>query len=117
MGEERPGSTFKHTHKARTLTKRDQRLPPCLETLRSSALEVVQEDVQTLRLLTVVLDDDTRAPDDLAGVTLTVDLGESGPLAEDLGVRDLDQVDVVLGAKSLDELQVLGCEVGEAESA
>jgi hypothetical protein len=36
--------------------------------------------------------------------------GKTGPLAEDLGVRDLDELDVVLGAKSLDELEVLGCD-------
>jgi hypothetical protein len=34
--------------------------------------------------------------------------GETGPLSEDLGVRDLDELDVVLGTKSLDELEVLG---------
>jgi hypothetical protein len=37
-------------------------------------LEVVEEDAALLRLLTPVLDDDARAVDDLAGVTLTVDL-------------------------------------------
>jgi len=37
-----------------------------------------------------------------------VTYGETGPLSEDLGVRDLDELDVVLGTKSLDELEVLG---------
>jgi hypothetical protein len=37
-------------------------------------LEVVEEDVALLGLLTPVLDDDARAVDDLAGVTLAVDL-------------------------------------------
>ena len=37
-------------------------------------LEVVEEDGALLRLLTPVLDDDARAVDDLASVTLTVDL-------------------------------------------
>lgn len=37
-------------------------------------LEVVEEDGALLRLLTPVLDDDARAVDDLAGVTLTVNL-------------------------------------------
>ena len=36
-------------------------------------LEVVEEDRALLRLLTPVLDDDARAVDDLAGVTLTVE--------------------------------------------
>jgi len=37
-------------------------------------LEVVEEDAALLGLLTPVLDDDARAVDNLAGVTLTVDL-------------------------------------------
>ena len=73
-----------------------------------SALEVVEEDGTTLGVLTVVLDDDTRAADDLSGVTLTVDLGQTGPLTEGLGVGDLDEVDRVLGTESLNELEVLG---------
>lgn len=35
-------------------------------------LEVVEEDGSLLRLLTPVLDDNARAVDDLAGVTLTI---------------------------------------------
>lgn len=98
-------------------------------------LEVVEEDAALLGLLTPVLDDDARAVDDLAGVTLTVDLACSGPLAipmpifpdvnlsppegEDMGVRtetsplaellsvgDLDERDLVLAAKSNNELLV-----------
>ena len=72
-----------------------------------TGLEVVQENVHGLRLLTEILDDDAGASDDLAGVTLTIDLAETGPLSELLGIRDLDQVDVVLSAKSLNELDVL----------
>jgi hypothetical protein len=75
---------------------------------RLSGLEVVQQDVQALGLLAVVLDNDTRASDDLSGVTLSVDLGQTGPGTQDLGVGDLDEVDVVLGAKSLDQLDVFG---------
>jgi hypothetical protein len=37
-------------------------------------LEVVEEDIALLGLLTPVFDDDARAVDNLAGVTLTVDL-------------------------------------------
>jgi hypothetical protein len=37
-------------------------------------LEVVEEDGALLRLLTPVLDNDARAVDNLAGVTLTVNL-------------------------------------------
>ena len=56
----------------------------------------------------VVLDDDTRAADDLAGVALTVDLAETSPGTEDLGVTNLDEVDLVLSTEGLDELDVLG---------
>ena len=38
-----------------------------------TGLEVLEEDVALLRLLTPVLDDTARAVDDLAGVTLTVE--------------------------------------------
>ena len=73
-----------------------------------AVLEVVEEDVEALALGTVVLDDDARAADDLAGVALTVDLAETSPGAEDLRVTDLDEVDLVLRAEGLDELDVLG---------
>jgi hypothetical protein len=89
-------------------------------------LEVVEEDGALLRLLTPVLDNDARAVDNLAGVTLTVNLAccvsisttylnhsahqseltETGPLAELLAIRDLDERDLVLAAKSNDELLV-----------
>ena len=71
-------------------------------------LEVVEEDVETLRLDAVVLDDNARAADDLARVTLAVDLAQASPGAENLCVTDLDQVDFVLRAQGLDELDVLG---------
>jgi hypothetical protein len=94
-------------------------------------LEVVEEDAALLGLLTPVLDDDARAVDDLAGVTLTVDLAcdislatflprkshlpprngsekrtETSPLAELLAIGDLDERDLVLGAQGDDELLV-----------
>lgn len=84
---------------------------------RLAGLEVVEEDLEAGGLGTVVGDDDARAADDLAGLALTVDLGETGPLAKDLGVRDLDELDVVLGAEGLDELRVLGCTVSGGPSA
>ena len=64
--------------------------------------------MQALGLNTVVLDDDARAADDLARVALAVDLAETSPGAEHLRVTDLDQVDLVLRAEGLDELDVLG---------
>ena len=82
-----------------------------------AVLEVVEEDVKTLGLNTVVLDDNARAADDLARVALTVDLAETGPGAEHLRVTDLDQVDLVLRAEGLDELDVLGLSAGLDEDA
>ena len=64
--------------------------------------------MQALRLNTVVLDDDAGAADDLARVALTVDLAETSPGAEDLRVTNLDEVDLVLSAEGLDELDILG---------
>lgn len=85
----------------------------------------VEEDLESWRVLTVVGDDDARASDDLSGLALSVDLllymsvashiplcvcthSKTGPLSEDLGVRDLDELNVVLGTEGLNELQVLG---------
>lgn len=75
--------------------------------VRLAGLEVVEEDLEASGLGTVVGDDDARAADDLAGLALAVDLGKTSPLAEDLGVGDLDELDVVLSAEGLNELGVL----------
>ena len=48
--------------------------------------------METLGLDAVVLNDDARAADDLAGVALTVDLAKTGPGTEHLGVTDLYNV-------------------------
>ena len=85
--------------------------------LHLTVLEVVQENVQALTVSTVVLDDDTRAANDLAGVTLLVDLAETSPGTEDLGVTDLDEVNLVLSTEGLDELDVLGLSAGLDEDA
>ena len=82
-----------------------------------TVLEVVEEDVETLRLDTVVLDDHARASNDLAGVALTVDLAKTRPGTEDLGVANLDEVDLVLCAECLDELDVLGLRASLDEDA
>lgn len=70
-------------------------------------LEVLEEDVEALALLTVVSDDNAGAADDLPWVALSVDLAETSPGTQGLGVRDLEEVDLVLVAKSLDKLDVL----------
>ena len=64
--------------------------------------------MQPLALSTVILDDDARAANNLARVALPVDLAQASPGAENLCVTDLDQVDFVLRAQGLDELDVLG---------
>ena len=69
-----------------------------LSELGALALEVLEEHVQALRVLTEVADDNARAADDLPGVALTVNLAETGPGTEGLGVRHLEEVDVVLVA-------------------
>jgi hypothetical protein len=73
--------------------------------------------VQTFALATVVLNNDAGATDDLARVALSVDLAQTGPSAEDLGVTNLDEVDFVLSAKSLNESEVLGLSAGLYENA
>lgn len=73
--------------------------------------------MHALTLDTVVLDDDARATNNLAGVAFTVNLAETGPGSEDLGISDLDQVDLVLGAESLNELDVLSLSAGLNEDA
>jgi hypothetical protein len=69
-------------------------------------LEVVQQHAALLALLTPILDDHTRAVNDLARVALTVEHTQTSPLAELLAVGDLDERDLVLGAQGDDELLV-----------
>lgn len=85
-------------------------LPPiiiCCFPRLLTRLEVLEENVQSLRLLSVVSDDDTRAANDLPWVTLSVDLAETSPGTEGLWVGNLEEVNLVLVAESLDELDVL----------
>ena len=69
-------------------------------------LEVVEELGQSIRLNSEILDDNARASDDAAGVSLLVENAESGPLTELLVVWNLDEVDAVLIAESLDQAGV-----------
>ena len=73
--------------------------------------------MQTLALNAIILDDDARAANDLPRVAFLIDLAKTRPGAEDLGVSDLDEVDLVLGAESFDELQILGLGDGLDEDA
>ena len=85
--------------------------------LTLTVLEVIQENVKTLALNTVLLHNNAAAANDFSGVALTIDLAESSPGSKDLGVSDLDEVDFVLSAKSFDELNVLGFGTGLDEDA
>lgn len=85
--------------------------------LTLTVLEVIEEDVETLRLDTILLHNNAAASNNLSGVTLTIDLAETSPGTEDLGVSDLDKVDFVLSAERLNELNVLGLCAGLDEDA
>lgn len=115
------GKAGKKKHKALTTDTKHpptpiiqpQRIYGCNKQLNLvAALEVVQEDVKTLRLNTKVADNDARGTDDLTCVTLSVDLAETSPGTQNLGVGDLDEVDLVLCAESFDELNVLSLSAG-----
>jgi hypothetical protein len=80
--------------------------------LTLAVFEVVDEDMETFALGTIVLNHDARAADDLAGVTLLVDLAKTSPLAKNLRVTDLNQVDLVFGTEGLNQLDVLGLGTG-----
>jgi hypothetical protein len=68
--------------------------------------------VETLAVKPIILDDDARATNDLTRVTLLVDLAKTSPLAKNLRVTDLDQVNLVFGAKGFNQLDVLGLGTG-----
>ena len=76
--------------------------------LTLAVFEVIDEDMETFALDTVLFNDDTRAADDFTGVTLLVDLAETSPLTENLRVTDFDQIDLVFGTKGLNQLDVFG---------
>jgi len=73
--------------------------------------------METLRLDTVLLYNNAAASNDLSGVTLTIDLAETSPGAENFGVSDFDEVDFVLSAERFDELDVFGLRAGFDEDA
>ena len=80
--------------------------------LTLTVFEVVDEDMETLALGTIVLYNDTRAANNLTGVTLLVDFAKTSPLAENLRVTDLDQVDLVFGTEGFNQFDVLGLGTG-----
>lgn len=71
-----------------------------------TSLEVIQQDRQGLRLLTIVLDNNTRRTNDLPCISLSVNDTQSSPFTQLLAIGNLDQVDVVFCAESLDQFVV-----------
>lgn len=71
-----------------------------------------EQNVESFALLSVVADNDAGAANNLSRVSLAIDLAKTSPGAQSLGVGDLKQVDLVLGAESLDQLDVLGLGAG-----
>lgn len=78
---------------------------------------MLKENSQSFGLFSVILDNNARAANNLAGVTLIVDLAKTSPLAQLLGLGDLDEVDVVLKAQGLNELHVGGLRAVGSQSA
>ena len=73
----------------------------------STALQVLLQHGKPLGLLTIVGHHGARAPHDLPGLALLVDLAEPGPLTQLLVLRHGDQVDALLGTERLDQLLVV----------
>jgi hypothetical protein len=83
-------------------------LPTCNNNINILArFEVLLEDCKTLSLLSVVCNDSAGASDDLAGFSFFVNLAKTGPLSKLLVLWDSDQIDSLLGTKSLNELFVI----------
>lgn len=62
--------------------------------------------MESLGVSTEILNDNTAAANDLAGVTLTIDFAETSPGTKNFGISDLDQVGTMLRAKGLNKLDV-----------
>ena len=80
--------------------------------LTLTVFEVVDEDMETLALGTIILDDNARTADNFARVTLLVDFTKASPLAKNLRVTDLDEVDLVFGTEGLNQLDVFRLSAG-----
>jgi len=73
--------------------------------------------MKSLGVGTEIFDDDAATANNLAGVTLAIDLAETSPSSKNLSVSNLDQVGAVLGAKCLDELDVFSLSASLDENA
>ena len=74
--------------------------------IRELLVEVAEKNVEGLRLLSVVLDNNARALDGVAWVSLSVVLAETSPLSEIHLAGDLEELNLVLIAQGLNEATV-----------
>lgn len=73
--------------------------------------------MQSFAFDAIILHHDARTAYNLARVPLLVDLAEPSPCAENLGIADFDEVDLVLRTQRLDELDIFGFGTGLNEHA
>jgi hypothetical protein len=67
-------------------------------------LEVIQQHRQCLRFLSIILHHNTTRPNNLASISLTIKHTKSSPLSKLLPISNLDEVNIMFGAKSLNKL-------------
>ncbi|KAG8801300.1 hypothetical protein FRC16_000782 [Serendipita sp. 398] len=74
----------------------------CVVESRSGA-EIVEEDVHALAVGTIIFNNDTAAPDNLARISVLVDLAQSSPSAELLRIADLFIINEILPTGFVDD--------------
>jgi hypothetical protein len=72
-----------------------------------TSLEVLIEDMTSLGVFSVLLDNNAGATNNLASVSIAVNLAETCPFSQDLRVSNLNEGNGMGGAKCLDELDIL----------
>jgi hypothetical protein len=73
--------------------------------------------VQSFTLSAIFLHDNTATAYNLARVALAINFAQASPGSEDLGIPDFDQVNFVLSAKRLNELDVFCLVAGLVKDA
>jgi len=71
-----------------------------------TSLEVLCQNIERLALLAIILNDHTATADNLASLTLLVNLAQAGPFTELLIVINLDEVNAMLCTQSLYKLRI-----------
>lgn len=72
-----------------------------------ASLEVLIKDMASLGIFSVLLDNNAGTTNNLASITIAVNLAKARPFAQDLCVSDLNEGNGMGGAKRFDELDVL----------